>query len=150
MFEYSMFFLFPINLSNWRVHVGPWFNFNFSWQSFTLEIHFLIHRTSQKWNWRGYLWLDYMLQNFKGFLLHLRSTFSFTGPPESANEEDTCGSKICSKNKPIYYTWDPLSRSQDCPKLQVKRILVARTKLILRSLTLTKRSSHCVWTNLEW
>ena len=103
-----------------------------------LEIHFLIHRTSWKHKWRGYSWLDNMLQNFKGFLLHLRSTFSFTGPPESANEEDTCGSKICSKNKPIYYTWDPISCWQDCLKSQVKMILVAQTQLILRSLTMTK------------
>ena len=37
-----------------------------------LEIHFLIHRTSWKHKWRGYSWLDNMLQNFKIFLLHLR------------------------------------------------------------------------------
>ena len=95
-------------------------------------------RTTQKCKWRGYSWLDNMLQNFKGFLLHLRSTFSFTGPPESASEEDTHGSKFCSKNKPIYYTWDPLSHSQDCLKVKVKRILVDRTQLILRSLIMTK------------
>ena len=49
--------------------------------------------------------------------LHLRSTFSLTGPPESASEEDTCGSTICFKTlKYAYYTWDPCFSFTRSPK----------------------------------
>ena len=60
-------------------------------------------------------WFENQWKNLNIFLnsktdkhLHLRSTFSFIGPPESASEEDTHGSTICFKtSKYFYYTWDP-------------------------------------------
>ena len=101
-----MFFLFIISLSNLCLNVGLWFNFVFQLHYvFFLNVEFNV----PNWWFENQCKILNIFQNSKNDNhLHLRSTFSFAGVPESASEEDTRGSTICFKtSKYSYYTWDP-------------------------------------------